>query len=73
MRRSDTRMLRRLAVLVGVSGFVGQFGNCDLGQITTTQTLDGREVIIGLIRNAVITPLDRWITDTINNAFAEEV
>ncbi len=73
MRTSDPRKLRKLAVLVGTAGIVGQFGSCDLGQITTTQTLDGREVIIGLIRSAVITPLDRWITDTINNAFEEDV
>lgn len=73
MRRSDSRRLKRLAILVGASGLVGQFGSCDLGQITMTQTLDGREVIIGLIRNAIIVPLDQWITDTVNSAFEEDI
>ena len=72
MRRLDLRKANRLAVLVCTAGVVGQFGSCDLGQITTTQTLDGREVVLGIIRSAIITPLDQWVTQTINDAFAEE-
>ena len=70
--KSCKRTLRRKAVaLLCTMGFVCQLGSCDLGQITTTSTvtLDGRQVIIDLIRGAILTPLDQFITDTINDAF----
>ena len=74
MRRSRVRNLKRLAAIVGSAGMVCQFGSCDLGQVTTTQTitLDGRDVIISLIRSAIITPLDEWVTNAVNEAFAED-
>lgn len=61
-------------MLVGATGFLCQLGNCDLGSITTTSTvtLDGGELIASLVRGAIITPLDQWLTDTINNAFESD-
>jgi len=55
-------------------GTLCQFGGCELGQVTTTTTttLDGREVIVNLIRSALITPLDAYITNAVNNMFEED-
>jgi len=55
------------AFLAAATAF--QLGGCDFGQITTTVTLDGQDFFITLIRGAVLTPLDNFITDAINNAF----
>lgn len=59
-------------------GFVGtaahlSLGACNLGEITTTSTvtLDGREVIVSIVRSAVITPIDEFITGRINAFFDE--
>ncbi len=61
------RMLQRQC-LAGfcAAGFLCQFGSCELGQITTTVTVDGRELISGAIRNAILTPLDAAITEFVN-------
>ncbi len=48
---------------------VFQFGGCNIGEITTTSTVDGRELLISLVRGAVLGPIDAFITDAINQAF----
>ena len=48
---------------------VFQFGGCDLGTITTSTTLDARDAVIQLIRGAVITPIDAFITEAVTEAF----
>jgi hypothetical protein len=62
---------RWLAVsLVGLTcGF--PWGACELGEITTTTTttLDGRDVIVSLVRSAIITPLDAWLTGVVEDFF----
>ncbi len=70
MLRTLKRMLQRRC-LAGfcAAGFVCQFGGCDLTQITTTVTLDTRELISGAVRNAILLPLDALITQAINDAF----
>ena len=64
---------RRALGAVFAAGTLCQFGGCDLGSIsaTTTTTLDGRQVIISMIRGAILTPLDTFITNTVNDAFAQ--
>ena len=62
---------KSLGLLCGV-GILCQFGGCDLGTITTTQTMDGRVAIIQLIRGAILTPIDTFITNTVNDAFASD-
>ncbi len=59
---------KSLGLLCGL-GVLCQLGGCDLGTITITQTLDGREAIIQLIRGAILTPLDAYITDAVNDMF----
>jgi len=57
------------AVSVGV---LFQFGGCDIGTITTTTTLDGRDAIIQLVRGIILTPLDALITSAVTDAFSNE-
>ena len=61
-------------MLVGATGFLCQFGNCDFGSITTTSTvtLDGGELIASLVQSAIITPLDEWLTSTVIGAFGSD-
>lgn len=61
---------KSLALLCGL-GFLCQFGGCDLGTITTSTTFDGREAIIQLVRGAILTPIDAFITNAVNQAFDE--
>ena len=53
-------------------GTMCQFGGCDIGTITTTMTVDGRDAIIQLVRGAILTPIDALITDAINDAFGDD-
>jgi hypothetical protein len=66
-------MLRKkyLGMLFGM-GVLCQFGGCNIGEVTTTTTMDGRQVLISLVRGAILTPIDAWITNGINNLFRED-
>lgn len=59
---------RRWAAL-SAAGLVCQFGGCDIGEITTTVTLSGRDLVINVVRGAILAPLDAFITQAINDAF----
>lgn len=69
----NTRMNNRtrLRMLGGccAAGMLFQLAGCDISQITTTVTVDGRQLLAGAIRNAVLAPLDAAITQAINDAF----
>ncbi len=54
------------------AGMLFQFGGCDVGSITTSVTLDGRSLLISLVRGAVLMPIDTLVTDAINNAFSND-
>jgi len=65
---------RKAALLgLGVMAFQLPLGSCQFDQITATSTvtLDGREVIMNLIRGAILTPIDTFITDSVNELFDE--
>lgn len=49
-----------------------QFGGCNIGEVTATTTLDGREVIINLLRSAILSPIDAFITQQVNNLFDDD-
>lgn len=76
MKQSTWVMGKKRLMLVGAVGFVGQFGNCDFGEITatttSTTTIDGRELLISLVRGAIITPFDQWVTNTVNDTFGPD-
>ena len=69
------RKVKRRAGLLTLGAMVFGFpwGGCQIDQITTTTTLDGREVMISLIRGAVLSPIDAWITQGVNDLFDELV
>lgn len=52
-----------------MAGTLCQFGGCDITEITTTVTVDGRQLLAGAIRSAVLAPLDAAITQAINEIF----
>ena len=68
LRRSRVRLMAGTLTF----GTLLQFGGCQLGEVTATTTLDGREVIINLIRSAILTPLDAYITAQVNNLFEDD-
>ena len=67
--------VRRKVALLGLGAFLfgWPFGGCQIDQITTTSTLDGREVLISLIRSAILSPIDTAITEGVNELFDELV
>ncbi|MCH8147818.1 MAG: hypothetical protein IH987_07465 [Planctomycetes bacterium] len=68
MRRSTWVKYKLRLMLVVAGGSLCQFGTCDFGEITTTSTttLDTGELIAILVRGAIITPLDQWLTNAID-------
>lgn len=71
------RLMNRLSrqKIIGMfcaMGTLCQFSSCDIGSITTTTTVDGREALISLIRGVLLTPLDQFITDAVNEAFGAD-
>ncbi len=72
MRRNHIGSVRYRAIgLLFSAGTLFQLGGCELGTITTSMTLDGRDAIIQILRGAILTPIDAFITNTINDAFGE--
>lgn len=67
---------KRLAGLLFSGGMLLQLGSCDFGSFaattTTTTTIDAREVIIQLVRGAIITPLDAYVTNAVSNLLSNE-
>jgi hypothetical protein len=68
------KVRKKLAALgLGVLLFQLPFGGCEFDQITATSTvtLDAREVMISAIRGAILTPIDTFITNGVNQVFDE--
>ena len=65
-------ILNRWLAILGATGFLCQLGSCEIGEITTTSTIDGRELIISLIRDAILAPLDEFVTEAVNDAFSDD-
>ncbi len=72
MRSRIKKMRAKSVGLLCGLGVLCQFGGCELGTITTTMTLDGRDAIIQLIRGAILTPIDAFITNAVNDVFGDE-
>lgn len=53
------------------AGMLFQFGGCNIATVTVPTTLDGRELIITLIRGALLSPIDQFITEAVQNAFED--
>ena len=76
MTRVSKRLhrLRRAAALAGTGALVLQLGNCQLSDINVSSavTINGQDALIALIRGAILTPLDQFITNGINDLFDDE-
>lgn len=72
MKSTVFRLQRRVLAGVFAAGTLFQFAGCETGQITTTVTLDTEDLLITVVRSAILTPIDNYITDRINDAFGRE-
>ena len=73
MLRTWKRLLnRRMLSGICAAGMMFQLGGCEIGEITTTTTVDGRELLISLVRGVILSPIDAFITDAINDAFGAD-
>ena len=80
MRIGKHRIQAKALGAICSAGMMFQFSGCDVGQITTTSTVDARGAIIQLVRGAIVTPIetyvnaqlsafDAFVTDRVNNLF----
>ncbi|MCP4592913.1 MAG: hypothetical protein GY842_19425 [bacterium] len=67
--RCTTALRRRLAVLIAGTACALPLGSCDLGEFTTTSTvtLSGREVVEYLVESAILTPLNTYVGDRVDD------
>ena len=63
---------RRLAIGLCSAGMLFQFGSCQFQDVQVVQTVNGRDLLINLVRVAIITPIDQAITGAIMNAFPDD-
>ncbi len=66
-RVNRSRVMKLLLTTAAV-----QFGSCNIGQIPVTTTIDGTDLIITLVRGAILTPIDNAITTAIRDYFEGE-
>ena len=69
VKRSANRMRRGAVALLCAGSMLPQFSGCSLNDITLTQTINSRDLLINLIRGAILSPLDQLVTTAVNNAF----
>lgn len=73
MGKSGGMCLRlKRAGTIATCGMAFQFGGCDFGTVSTSVTLNGADLIVTLIRAAILTPIDNAITDFVNDAFTDD-
>lgn len=72
MNRRSKCVRRKFAATVMTGGMLFQFGGCDFGSVTTSVTLSGEELIISLVRAAILDPIDQFVTDQVNAAFGND-
>ncbi len=73
MTKSFKSLRRKRSIGALLAGSVIlQLGGCQFGEISTSVTLSAQELLIGLIRSAILQPIDQFVTDAINEAFDED-
>ena len=72
MRFNTVGKYRKMLGAICGGAIMLQLGSCDIGNITTTTTLNGRDAIIQIIRGAILTPIDAFITSAVNEAFGDD-
>ena len=74
MRILRRRVHRKALAALCSAGMLLQFGSCDLGEITTTTTatLDGRAVLLSLLRSVIIQPIDAFLVQAVDELIDDE-
>ena len=62
------RRTRLLGVICG-GGAAFQVAGCDFGSVNVMQTVNANEVIAGLLRSVILTPINNWVNNAIDNVF----
>ena len=63
---------RRALAAIFAAAFLCQAGSCQFDEITTTVTLSGRDVLVTLFRDAILGPIDAYVTEAIDDFFDDE-
>lgn len=63
---------RRALAAICSAAFLCQAGSCQFDEITTTVTLNGRDVFVSLFRDAILGPIDAYVTEAIDDFFDDE-
>lgn len=61
--------IQRWAMVMTAGTSCAIIGDCNLGEVTATTTLDGREVVTSLLKGALITPLETVINEGVDRFF----
>lgn len=72
-RQGGRGIKRKAAIGLTAVAMPLSMGGCDLTDFTATSTvtLDGREVVSYLVRSAILTPIQDFIDNAINQFFDE--
>ncbi len=68
-RNTIHRMRSRTAKMLVAGAVLTQAGSCNFGEVSTSVTLSGQELIITLIRSAILSPIDAYVTNAVNEIF----
>jgi len=71
-RTKRSGWVRRIAGAALSGGVLLQLGSCDIGTLTLPTTLDSRDALIQIVRGLVLTPVDQFLTDRINDLFMRD-
>jgi len=66
------RVRTATAKLLVAGAVLTQSGGCDLGEVTASVTLSAEELIITLIRSAILNPIDAYVTGAVSDLFSDE-
>ena len=67
--RSTMKRTKSAMYAICSASVLFQFGGCNFGSVSLPVSLSGQELLIALVRSALVQPIDMFITDTIRNAF----
>lgn len=72
LRRWKGSTLRKCAVSVLGAGMLLQIGSCQLGDVTTTSTVAGRDLLLQFLRAFLIAPIDAALVNAVDGVVDNE-
>lgn len=76
MRKSNraVRRMSRALALAATGGMVLHSGSCNLNDINvgSSVTVNGRDALISILRGVILTPIDEFITEGINEIVGDD-